>query len=1095
MTGPDTRQAQAADPAASTWLHANAGSGKTKVLIDRVARLLLSGCDPCEILCLTYTRAAASEMQNRLFSRLGAWAMLPEPALRAAIAAVGHAGPLPPAMLARARQLFARAIEVPGGLRIQTIHAFCAGLLRRFPLEAQVSPAFTELDDRSTILLRRQVADALALRLPEGVMAGVARLVGGRDADGLLKALSDLRHAFGAMPDRDTCLSRLGLPPGTTAADVAATAFDGSEPALFATAIPALRAGPPTMQDIAAVLASIDPGAPTPQDLAALEKAFLTADGEPKKKVPSASVNLGTQAEAFADFMARVATARDTRLALAAAEEMLALARFAVPWLADMARAKAARAVLDFDDLIDRARALLSDPAVSAWVLYKLDGGLSHVLVDEAQDTSPAQWQVIRALIEETLASGQRDGIPRSLFVVGDRKQSIYSFQGADVAVFDATRDQVAARLAPPGPGLNRLELERSFRSSPAILRVVDEVFAGPRGADAGGAVQHLAAREDQPGRVDLWPAVTQDDGGPAPDWTDPRDLTPPPTADRVLAARVAGFIAGELAAGTVIPTRHGPRPMRAGDVLILVQKRSGIFGDIIAACKARGLPIAGADRMRIGAELAVADILAVLSFVATDADDLSLATALRSPLFGWDEDRLFRLAQPRQGLLWAALRADRQAGDALAVLQDLRDQADFLRPHDLIQRLLIRHGGRRKLIARLGEEAADGIDALVDLAIDYEAQDVPGLTGFLTWLSTHEVQVKRPPDSSGGMIRVMTVHGAKGLEAPVVILPECEQQQDPPGGGPLALPGGGVIWTRAKAQTPARLRDPIDQARARAAAEKGRLLYVAMTRAESWLVVAAAGKADKDCWHADIAQGLAAAGTVPLADGTLRHEHGAWPAPQPGVRAPSDAADPLPAWALTPAAPALRPPRPLSASTLPGAKALPSEAGLPAEVALPYGTAVHRMLEWLPRLPQADWPAAAEAAADGLPDPAAAIAEATRILHDPSLAHLFAPDTLAEVPLSATLGGLPLIGIADRLILAPGTVTCVDVKTNRAVPDRAEDIPAGILAQLGAYAAALEQIFPGRVVTMAVLWTATGTLMPVPPGILRQALALATMP
>lgn len=1095
MTGPDDHQIRAADPLASTWLHANAGSGKTKVLIDRVARLLLAGCDPSGILCLTYTKAAAAEMQNRLFRQLGDWAMMPEPGLRAAIAAVGHPGPLPPPTLARARQLFARAIEVPGGLRIQTIHAFCAGLLRRFPLEAGVSPAFTELDDRSTVLLRREVADALADRLPDGVMQDLAGLIGGRDHDPLLAALAGLRHAFGPLPTRDTCLARMGLPAGMTAQDVPALAFDGSEAALFAVAIPALRAGPASMQEIAGVLARIDPAAPTPEDLAALEDKLLTKDGAPKKKVPSASVNLGHQADAFRALMERVAAARDTRLALAAAGDMATLARFAVPFLDGLAAAKAARAVLDFDDLIDHARALLADRAVSAWVLYKLDGGLAHVLVDEAQDTSPAQWQVVRALIDETLATGQSDGVARSLFVVGDRKQSIYSFQGADVAAFDSVREEVAGQLAPPGPGLQQLELERSFRSSLAILRAVDAVFAGPRGADVGGAVRHVAAFPDMPGRVDLWPAVPKAPAPALPDWTDPADVTAAPSEDRLLADRVADFIAGELAAGTAIPTRKGPRAMRAGDVLVLVQRRKELFSHIIAACKARGLPIAGADRLRIGAELAVKDIVAVLSFVATDADDLSLATALRSPLFGWDEDRLFRLAQPRAGLLWAALRADPQAGEALAVLTDLRDQADFLRPHDLIQRLLLRHDGRRRLIARLGEEAADGIDALVDLSLDYESQEVPGLTGFLTWLATQEVQVKRPPDTSGGLIRVMTVHGAKGLEAPVVILPETGVMRPRNDGGPLVLPKGGVAWVRGAAATPSCLRPVIDDARAAQAAERGRLLYVAMTRAESWLVVAAAGDAEGDCWHADVAAGLAGLEVEVMADGTLRHAHGLWPAAAAGPAAEAAGPAALPAWTATAAAAASRPLRPIPPSGLPGPKALPSEAGADPELALPYGVAVHRMLEWLPRLPEADRPAAAAAAAAGLPDPGAAVAEAMAILRNPALAPLFAPDTLAEASLCATVAGRPLAGIADRLIVADGVVTCIDFKTNRAVPDRAEDVPAGILAQLGAYAAMLAQIFPGHAVEVAVLWTATARLMPVPPAILGAALAAATSP
>jgi ATP-dependent helicase/nuclease subunit A len=1094
MDGAGDRQRQASDPRASTWLLANAGSGKTKVLIDRVVRLLLDGADPAEILCLTYTRAAAAEMQNRLFKRLGEMAMAETPALQEALAAIGHTSGLSPERMIRARQLFARAIEVPGGLRIQTIHSFCAMLLRRFPLEARVTPGFAELDDRSLIQLRRTVADDLIDRLSDDARDGLARLIGGADVDDFLGQIAQQRHELTSVPALSTCLVRVGLPPDAARESLVAGAFDGGEQALFKIALTRLNSPAEAIAAMQADDAAHDEGARYEN----LAQAFLKQSGDdigaPKTGSIPHQAAKALRAEPWVPdlhaFMHRLSDTRDQLLAYDAAVEMVALARFALPWLEAVAQAKERQGVLDFDDLIDRAVALLRDPSVSAWVLYKLDGGLRHVLVDEAQDTSPPQWRIIQALVDETLAAGQRDGRTRSLFVVGDRKQSIYSFQGADLSAFDDTRADFAKRLAPPGPGLQAQTLLHSFRSSPAILRAVDAVFRLPSVADhVGGAPEHISIDEGMPGRVDLWPAEEKPAKVDNPPWFDPSDILPAPSAESQLAERIATFIADTVGSGTAIPIRGGgARPAGFGDVLILVQRRSDLFQHIIAACKARGLPMAGADRLRVGGELAVKDLTALLSFLATDADDLSLAAVLKSPLFGWDEDRLFRLAHGRPGLLWQAFRADPDHDPAaFAVLTDLRDQADFLRPHDLLIRALIRHDGRRRLLARLGDEAADGIDLLVDLALQYETQDVPSLTGFLTYLAAQEASVKRAIPTDGGLIRVMTVHAAKGLEAPIVILPDCANRKEHNVSGPARMDQGGVAMLRGKARSPRPLQDLSAARREAAMAERSRQLYVAMTRAQSWLIVAAAGDVGKDLtWYRLVSEGLGHAGAELGADGALRLSHGTWPSadPAPGLVAPT--VD-IPGWADSPAPPTARPAAPVSPSAFGGAKALPSEAGLPAEFALAYGRVVHALLEH----------PGAPAFAGDLPEDlmTAAQVEAARVLESPALQRLFGPDTMAEVPLTANLRGRRMVGTIDRLIVTDTQVTCVDFKTNRAVPDLPQSVPDGILAQLGAYLVALEQIFPERDIRLFVLWTATAQLMPIPHDILRQAVALGTIP
>jgi ATP-dependent helicase/nuclease subunit A len=1091
-----SRQIFAADPARNTWLSANAGSGKTRVLTDRVARLLLNGVEPQRILCLTYTKAAASEMQNRLFKRLGEWAMKPDDALCTALADLGETD-LSPDRLSRARQLFARAIESPGGLRIQTIHSFCASLLRRFPLEAGVPPGFAEMDDRAARQMRAEIVEELADGPAAPVVRRLAQVQNGEDFGTLVEQIARHRAAFAAPLTRADALRLFDLPAEVTDDHFVKIAFRGTEDWLIAQCLPVLRAGSKTMQDLAAALAGVRADAPGRADLAVLYDELLRRDGEPNfAKVPTTKVRtaLGTLSQDFDDLMQRVADARAAERALSAAEKTLALHDFAAAFLPVYAARKASRGLLDFDDLIARAKDLLTDPGLAAWVLYRLDGSIDHILVDEAQDTSPEQWQLIEALAAELISGEGASQRPRSLFVVGDKKQSIYSFQGADVAAFDRMRGHFASRLE-GGPGLETSALEHSFRSSRAVLDVVDATFTPDQQQALGGASHHLAFNDGLAGRVDVWPVIEEtkaDEPGP---WFDPIDIKHPEDPDVVLARQIAEWICDRVTKGEQIPqARGGARPVHYGDFLILVQRRSDLFHEIIRACKALDLPIAGADRLKLGGELAVKDLAALLAFLDTPEDDLSLAAVLRSPLCGWSEAELFHLANPRRGYLWEALRDDPGHDATRAFLNDMRGQADFLRPYDLIERVLHRHDGRRKLVGRLGTEAEDGIDELLAQALSYETSEVPSLTGFLAWMQTDDVEVKRQLDGEGHRIRVMTVHGAKGLEAEIVILPDTCDRAPQDRDQIYHLADGPPVWKVAKDESPALIAAERAARQARDAAERLRLLYVAMTRARCWLVVAGAGKTSQEaCWMNLVRAGVQAAGASDVGDGILRHAFGDWPAPVDRTPiAPVDT--PLPAWATLPAPDPLRAAKTLSPSDLGGAKALPGEPAWPEAEARARGTALHLLLERLPAMDPALWPAHA---ATLLEDPyrADALTEAQRVLTHPDLAPLFGTDTLTEVAVTAPWGDRTLAGSVDRLVLSPDRVLIIDYKSNTLIPDRPELIPEGVLRQLGAYAQMLAQVYPDRRIETAVLWTKAPLLMPVDPEIVRAALSRATIP
>jgi ATP-dependent helicase/nuclease subunit A len=1119
-------QNRASDPLASVWVAANAGAGKTRVLIDRVTRLLIRGAPPGRILCLTYTRAAAAEMQNRLFARLGRWAMLPDATLRDELAALDEAG----ADLAPARRLFAQALEVPDGLKIQTIHAFCASVLRRFPLEAGIAPGFRELDERAAAQLRAEAVDSLALDAADLCDALFAADPRG-DVDALAGEILRHRAAFAGAPDRGAIWRRFGLSPDDTPERLWADTFGPADDALLARLVARLRHGKPTDKRAADRLAraglgvgagAIAEDGEVETRLAALEAVCLYGESAAKAGPFTAKIGafptrdtraaLGADLAPLEALMRRVEAARPRRLGLAAAQAGLALDRFARGFLDAYDARKVARGALDFDDLIDGVGRLLSDSTQAQWVLWKLDGGLDHILIDEAQDTSPAQWAVIRKLAEEFMAgSGAERPSARTLFVVGDEKQSIYSFQGADPAGFATTRAHFDARLAGTDSGLVPGQLVFSFRSAPAILQAVDAVFAAGRpGIPATG--RHQAFYNARPGRVDVWPAIPAAPAEEPPDWSVPAALRPAEATPSVLARHLAATVAGWLADGTRIDTgRPGdPRPIAPGDILFLVQRRGAVFHALLAALKAAGLPVAGADRLRLLEELGVRDLVALLSFLATPDDDLSLAACLRGPLFGLGEDALFRLAHGRSGTLWQALRAAPEHRQAVDMLRDLRAQAGFLRPFELLDRVLTRHGGRARLLARLGVEARDGLDALLARALEWERGGLGELTGFLGWLTAEDSEIKREMEAASGRIRVMTTHGAKGLQAPVVILPDTVRAPPAPRDRVLPLVGDGVGFRVPMTAGAGPLVQSAAERRDRDAEERNRLLYVAMTRAEAWLIVAGAGDAKAEDWHGAVTAGLTDLDDVrPLdtpAGPGLRLSGGVWPDPA-RAKAPENPAaglPDLPDWARAPAPPAPRPAAPIRPSDLGPATDAPADAApLPGtdaasptpEAARARGAALHRLLEHLPAMPGdpvaaslrllPDWPA---------PERAALLAEARAVLADPALEFLFGPGTLAETGI-ALPGDPPLLGRIDRLAIGAGRVLAVDFKSGVAVPARPAETPVAILRQMAAYAHALRRVWPDRRIETAILWTRAPCLMALPDGLVERAAAGLALP
>jgi len=1110
----------AADPASSVWVGASAGTGKTKILTDRVLALLLGKCDPGRILCLTFTRAAAAEMAIRLNERLSHWATAADGRLTQELEAL--LGRLPDADdIDTARRLFACVLDVPGGMKIETIHAFCQSLLRRFPLEAQIAPHFEVMDERNTgdaLAAARDATLTQARRDGDPALAAVARYAGEARFDALMAALiaerARLARALNAGADdfRERLCRALAVAPEVTPGGIVAAACDGSDFNVVEAA--RLMAESESKDDRARseTISNFLIASDRPSLFDDYCGVFLTQKGEERQRIATRAIaKASPESEtALREEAARLRGVLRPRAAASLKEATLALATLGARMLGRYARYKEQRALLDYDDLVLLAGGLLRRPGVAPWVLFKLDGGLDHILIDEAQDTNQEQWDVVAALAEEFFVGFSARPLLRTVFAVGDAKQSIFSFQRADPAAFARMRGHFRQRAQDAGAGWHDVPLNVSYRSVSAVLEAVDAVFVqapARAGLEPDGVpIRHEVARAGAGGLVELWPPVEPLEAPAAAPWEPPVEqhrLRAPPAR---LARAIAATIAGWLERGERLEARD--RRIQAGDVMVLVRRRAQFVPEMVRALKDRGVEVAGADRMRLTDQLAIEDMMAVLQFVLLPEDDLTLATVLKGPLVGFDEDRLFDLAHDRrERVLWHELR--RRAGEhpdfarAAELLGGLMGRADFAPPYELMAEILGARGGRRHMIARLGRDAADPLDELMAAALAFERRHGPSLQGFLQWLAAGDIEVKRDFEQRGrDEVRIRTVHGAKGLQAPIVFLPDTVQ---------VPMRRAGIDWTgdglplwqaHAGCAAPA-----LEIARADADRRRGdeyrRLLYVAMTRAEDRLYVCGwqTGRtATAGNWYDLVAAGLGEAAGVERFDYAAPAALGAdgWSGPglrlvSPQSAAPrSDRPPPTaaaagrsPAWIGRPPPPEPVPPRPLAPSRPAGFEPAPrSPLGGDGGAGFRRGLLIHRLLQSLPQLVPGK---RAEAGRKFLARPVHGLnqaaqedilAETLAVLDDPAAAALFGPDSLAEVPVVGLVGGRAISGRIDRLVVDADGVTIVDFKTLRPAPESEDAIPAIYLDQLGAYRMAVALVYPGKAVRCGLLWTDGPRLM-----------------
>lgn len=1151
LPGAGTIDAQraAADPIVSAWVSANAGSGKTYVLSSRVIRILLAGTDPSKILCLTYTKAAASEMKTRVFDRLAAWVALDDDALRKGLSAL-QGGPVDDALIKRARTLFAHALETPGGLKIQTIHAFCQALLQRFPLEANIAGHFELIDDA-----RRNLLIAQARRLvfaddgPGSAIQAVTRFLsknGENALEGLLDSvvkdrimLQQLLRETGDRDDRRAAyLEHFGFALDETRETIAAQAWplpwftkDNIERLdEFASA----HGGKTLPKQIEKMRFAHDPSLSALTRLDNLASIFLTQkrqvttkDQFPKgidAKVPDYNEAYLQGAQIVVDTLDRLTLYDEVNDTLDALE-------VADGFISRYYALTSARGLLDYEDLIERTGNMLMRPGVGEWVRYKLDKGIDHLLIDEAQDTGPGQWHVIRQFADEFFSGDGQSREKRTVFAVGDEKQSIYSFQGADPRDFTKNRDHFRQQSKSIDAELQSMELRDSFRSTEAVLSAVDKVFNAM--GDAHGLtedprqLQHFSLRKGAPGYVDVWPVEKKVKGDESEDWAAPIDAPIPPA--QKVAMRIAATIADWLKRGEMLEGEG--RPIKAGDILVLVRSRAQFVPAVTRALKDAGVPVAGADRLRLTEHIAIADLMALGRALLHEGDDLSLAAVLKSPLCNLDDEELFGLAHNRGAkTLWQRLREEAenhaQFSQVVHRLTKWKKLALSLPVFEFYAAVLADPHGRQNLTGRLGPETDDVLDEFMAHALGTEQTSNASLQAFLENLAAQSPEIKREMEQDDNAVRVMTVHGSKGLEAPIVFLIDRGGKFDKSKAPrwlvekPLGMRNdnevSALIW-RPTGTVSKRVSTVFGALEQKYNDEHNRLLYVGMTRAADRLIVGGyqSGKiVDADSWLSKVHSALEAESKE------MEDAHG------PYIRYPADAAmardgggveasslspgyAPLPDGFVNAAKSEPPPKRPLIPSGVSsftiartddnsGSTASKSllavgnqQAVASPNEAMQRGIAIHSLLQILPDIDPAqrqmrarDWLAASFAS---WPEATHAhiLKDVFAVLYAPEYSDLFSTDSRAEVQVIGRLmiGGEErgVSGVIDRLVVNGDQVKIVDYKTNARPAQNLAQVPPTYARQMALYRALMLNLYPGKQVRAFLLFTSGPRIIELP--------------
>ena len=1115
----------ASEPRDNVTVMASAGTGKTWLLIARLIRLLLDGAEPGAILAVTFTRKAAGEMQSRLTERLSALAGMDEVELESQLRAIG--APTDADGRRAARGLFERLLRAPHPVRTTTFHAFCQEILRRFPLDADVPPGFEVTEDGG--LLEQEALDALyteATAAPDGAVAQALDELArrGRSPAAVAAALREfLRHRgdwWAWTQDLDDApagaaarlAEQLEIEPGATPE---AEFFTPARERALGEFSSLLRrhATATNLRHADRLEQAIDHARPLEERIAAASEVFLKADGEPRERKASAAQEQSLGAAGQVRFLELHLELAAALLELQQHRKRHATLALSQSWYLAGARLleiyqqiKRERRLLDFNDLEWNTYLLLNRSDNAHWVQYKLDQRIDHLLIDEFQDTNPTQWRLLLPLLEELAAGTERR---RSVFLVGDVKQSIYRFRRADPALFTTAHAWLQSRLDGKSYPLNA-----SWRSAPRIIEFINRVFGAGELRERLIGFEPHTSRTALWGRIELLPLVQPAAAAPRDAAAALRNPLRQPRAEELdrrhyrEGRQIAAQIAALLASGMIADGDGGRRAVAYGDILILMRNRTHMH-DYELALRDAGIPFLGGGRASLLDSLEIRDMVALLEVLTTPFSNLALASVLRSPLFGCEDADLIALAERARGAApgtsrpWYYLLAElapalapeaplRRAWDKL---QAWKARADRMPVHDLLDHIYCDGGVPGCYLAafprHLHPRVQSNLMRFLELALEIESGRYPSIPRFIASLrELHryaQEALEEPPSQQGlAGVRLMTIHAAKGLEAPVVFLADAAR-------APSATRGfqAIVVWPSEAARPRHFLlggnkRDIDDSSAAllaqlatEEAREETNLLYVALTRARQYLYISGCApmRGESLGWYGQIA--------ARLTDDPLRIATEGWVLAdtEPPSRAPEAAA-----VSGSPAATAPDPrlARPLAIAmageTAPSTVAAADAAGAAGDGERQRGNVIHRMLDLLATPGVAPSPEAV-AGEFGLDPRAPALQEwwreAHAVLAAAELRDCFDPARYLraynEMPVYHAADGRIVHGVLDRLVVHDGGLTLLDYKTRRDVANGTLERLAGPYRdQLRLYRDAVRRLWPRQQLRVLVVFTAS---------------------
>lgn len=1104
-------QKTAANPKQSVWVAASAGTGKTKVLTDRVLRLLLGGVRPGKILCLTFTKAAAAEMSNRINKELGKWATASLENLKESINSLTSKIP-DEKTLNLARNLFLEVLDAPDGIKIQTIHSFCQTLMSRFPLEANIPPHFQVIEERTALEILTEARMRLLIA-PEShsievkdALKQIAWMMNDSTFTDLLQEVMQHRQRIEKLLQNnriegiiDDIYSTLGVNKNDNVDSVltknfSEKLFNAAKMREVAKAFLESK-GKTDNQKGQKILNLVEKAEGVDYQLyAEYKSAFLTQKDEPLSTLANAGAikNMPDIMDYMAREQTRIIDLDDKIKSLNIAKYSVSLLHIAEAILFLYKSKKSSQAFLDYGDLIIKTEELLSQPDIAPWILYKLDSGIDHILVDEAQDTSPEQWRIIEALCEEFFASKGEDGKQRTIFVVGDKKQSIFSFQGANPATFNKIHEAFKKKTNDANMFWESVNLELSFRSTSPILSLVDELFSDENlrksVALSSDLIKHEAYRKNHAGRVEIWPLIKGEKQEVEP-WELPNQRVASNNPEKQMADKIANTIKDWLDNGRILKSKG--RKITAGDIIVLVRGRKNFVGYLINALKKHEVPIAGADRMQITNHIAVMDLVAMGQFILLPEDDLNLATLLKSPLIGFDDADLYDIAKDRKGNLIDALKKKcdlcNKFKEAYEYLTYLLNKTSFRSPFEIYSHILNAKDGRKKFISRLGDEVNDPIDEFLALTFEYEKSHPQSLQGFISWVSSGDTEVKRDMEQGVDEVRIMTVHGSKGLQAPIIFMPDTTTIADASKDKILWTDNGKMplmLWPAGADNYNKLCKNTKEINKEKAYDEYLRLLYVALTRAEDELYICGHTndkKPKKNCWYdliSSVMQKIGHAEGDVLVSKSEQDEEIAQENYKENIIQKYE----LPKFALNDAPEEPTPPRPLTPSRIDEDE--PEVQSPILEKNAMRGRIIHKLLQYLPDIETEYRISSAQNFINNYhnytnkKESEEIFKTIVRVMNEKKIVALFEHNSKAEVPITGMINNYVVSGQVDRLVEYDDKILIIDYKTNRKPPKDSANISPVYIKQMAAYRNVLKTIYPNKKIVCSIIWTQTPEIM-----------------